>query len=142
MNVYTYSEARQKLASVLDQAACAGQVRIRRKDGQMFVIRPEQRKTSPLDVEALDLDFGADEIVELVREGRRTEYQTAAERCAYVVAPEGGEAILRGTQITVAAVLDELASGPGPDAIVRARPALTREAVVAAILYAAEQLRR
>ena len=33
MNVYTYSEARQKLASVLDTAESTGKVLIRRKDG-------------------------------------------------------------------------------------------------------------
>jgi hypothetical protein len=35
MNVYTYSEARQNLASLLDQAAREGEVRIQRKDGQV-----------------------------------------------------------------------------------------------------------
>jgi antitoxin Phd len=38
MKVYTYTEARQNLASLLDQAARYGEVRIRRKDGQFFVL--------------------------------------------------------------------------------------------------------
>lgn len=33
MKVYTYSEARQKFASVLDKAQKDGVVRIRRRDG-------------------------------------------------------------------------------------------------------------
>jgi hypothetical protein len=37
MNVYTYTEARQNLASLLDQAVRDGEVRIKRKDGQIFV---------------------------------------------------------------------------------------------------------
>ena len=34
MQIYTYSEARQKLAIVLDQAENSGKVLIRRKDGR------------------------------------------------------------------------------------------------------------
>jgi hypothetical protein len=40
--MYTCSEARQKLASLLDKAAQEGEVRVRRKDGQVFVIRPNE----------------------------------------------------------------------------------------------------
>ena len=76
MIVYTYSEARQKLATLLDQAVREGEVKIRRKDGQTFVIRPEERTGSPLDVEGIDLGITADEIVEFIREGRRTVYTT------------------------------------------------------------------
>jgi antitoxin (DNA-binding transcriptional repressor) of toxin-antitoxin stability system len=36
MNVYTYSEARQRLSSVLDSAKASGEVLIRRKDGATF----------------------------------------------------------------------------------------------------------
>ena len=41
MQVYTYSEARQKLARVLEQAESAGKVFIRRKDGRTFALVPE-----------------------------------------------------------------------------------------------------
>ena len=71
MIVYTYSEARQKLASLLDKAAQEGEVRVKRKDGQIFVIRPEPRADSPLDVENIDLGLSAPEILEFIREGRR-----------------------------------------------------------------------
>jgi PHD/YefM family antitoxin component YafN of YafNO toxin-antitoxin module len=70
MIVYTYSEARQNLASLLDQAAQDGEVRIRRRDGQVFIVRFEPRNESPLDVETVDLDIRTAEIVELVRESR------------------------------------------------------------------------
>jgi len=70
MIVYTYSEARQNLASLLDQAAKEGEVRIRRKDGQVFVIKLQPRADSPLDVQAVNLDVTTDEIVSIVREGR------------------------------------------------------------------------
>ena len=42
MQVYTYSEARQKLALVLDQAENTGEVLIRRKDGRTFALVPEK----------------------------------------------------------------------------------------------------
>lgn len=71
MKVYTYSEARQNFASLLEQARREGAVRIRRKDGQSFVLKAEAPTGSPLDVEGLDLDLTTDEIVALVREGRR-----------------------------------------------------------------------
>jgi PHD/YefM family antitoxin component YafN of YafNO toxin-antitoxin module len=71
MNVYTYSEARQRLAALLDKALKEGEVRIRRKDGQVFVLRPQTRSMSPLDTDGLDLGLSREEIVEFVREGRR-----------------------------------------------------------------------
>ena len=71
MIVYTYSKARQSLATLLDKAAQEGEVRIKRKDGQIFVIRPEPKIGSPLDVEGIDLGLTASEIVEFVQEGRR-----------------------------------------------------------------------
>lgn len=71
MRVYTYSEARQNLASLLEEARRQGSVRIRRRDGQSFVLTPETRSDSPLDVEGIDLGLTTGEIVDFVREGRR-----------------------------------------------------------------------
>ena len=70
MKVYTYSEARQQLASLLDAAQRDGAVRIRRKDGRSFILRPESSTTSPLDVQGVSLGISTPEIVSLVREGR------------------------------------------------------------------------
>jgi len=70
MIVYTYSEARQNLASLLDQAAKDGEVRIKRRDGQVFVVRIEPRTESPLDVDVVDLGVSTNEIVGFVRESR------------------------------------------------------------------------
>jgi antitoxin Phd len=74
MTVYTYSEARQKLASLLEQAVKEGEVKIKRKDGQTFIIRPESKAGSPLDVEGIDLGITTAEIVQFIHEGRRTIY--------------------------------------------------------------------
>lgn len=70
MKVYTFSEARQRLSSLLDEARRKGAVRVRRRDGQEFVITPARTQRSALDVEGIDLDLTAEEIVAAVREGR------------------------------------------------------------------------
>ena len=71
MKVYTYSEARQRLAAVLERARREGAIRIRRRDGAVFILQPDSSRASPLDVPGVDLGFTRDEIVALVREGRR-----------------------------------------------------------------------
>ena len=71
MKVYTYSEARQNLASLLEIAQRDGAVRIRRRDGRSFLVRPERSGASPLDVEGVDLGVTTDEIVAIIREGRQ-----------------------------------------------------------------------
>jgi uncharacterized protein (DUF433 family) len=49
-----------------------------------------------------------------------------------------GEACIKGTRIPVAVVLDNLAAGLSVEEILQSYPSLTREAVAAAIAYAAE----
>jgi uncharacterized protein (DUF362 family) len=71
MKVYTYSEARQSLASLLEQAKKEGAVRIRRRDGQTFILKPEVPGGSPFDVEGIVPGMTTEEIVSFVREGRR-----------------------------------------------------------------------
>lgn len=53
-----------------------------------------------------------------------------------------GRACIKGTRIMVSVVLDNLAAGLTPDEIIRSYPSLTREAVWAAIAYAAELVGR
>jgi hypothetical protein len=71
MKEFTALEARQRLASLLDRASKDGAVRIRRKDGQAFVLRPEQPVLSPLDVPAIAARLSRDDILDAIREGRR-----------------------------------------------------------------------
>ena len=70
MQVYSYSEARQKLATVLKQAESTGKVIIRRKDGRTFALIPEKLAASPLDVPSIDAEITTDEIVNIIRQGR------------------------------------------------------------------------
>jgi hypothetical protein len=71
MKEYTFSEARQRLSSLLDLARRNGAVRIRKRDGQKFVLRPETQSKSPLDVPGLKMKLRRDEIVEIIRSSRR-----------------------------------------------------------------------
>ncbi|MGH8499557.1 MAG: DUF433 domain-containing protein [Methylococcales bacterium] len=52
-----------------------------------------------------------------------------------------GKACIKNTRIMVSVVLDNLAAGLTTDEIIRSYPSLTREAVQAAIAYAAELAR-
>jgi PAS domain-containing protein len=69
--IYTYSEARRNLASLLETAVREGEIRVRRKDGQIFVIILVSTGRSPLDVEGIDLGLSKEEIVEFIHEGRK-----------------------------------------------------------------------
>jgi hypothetical protein len=70
MKVYTYSEARQSLARLLREAQDGAEIRIRRRDGQEFVVSPTTQVASPLDVDGVDVAISASEIVDIVREVR------------------------------------------------------------------------
>lgn len=70
MKVYTYSQARQQLASVLSEARRKGEVRIRRRDGQLFVVKPERESTSPLEIPGITVRATTRDIIAAVRESR------------------------------------------------------------------------
>ena len=61
----------KNLASLLEKALREGAVRVKRKDGQTFIIVPETREGSPLDVEGIDLDLTKEEIIQFIHEGRK-----------------------------------------------------------------------
>ncbi len=73
MKSYTFSEARQNFAAILEQARRDGAVRIQRRDGQSFVLTPEAQKTSPLDIPGVQLSrpLTRKEILESIQESRR-----------------------------------------------------------------------
>jgi hypothetical protein len=70
MKKYMYSEARQQLSKLLEEAMIYGEIRIKRRNGEEFSLRPATSSKSALDVDGIDLDLTADEIVDFVREGR------------------------------------------------------------------------
>ena len=71
MKEFTYSEARQQLATLLEKARRDGAVRIRRRDGQVFILRPDTRTGSPLDVPSLKLSLSRKDMLAAIAEGRR-----------------------------------------------------------------------
>lgn len=71
MNVYTYSEARRQLASVLDEAEQEGEVRITRRDGSAFALRPIEHGSPLDDVEPVEgAELSLEDIMDSIREGR------------------------------------------------------------------------
>ena len=71
MKVYTYSEARDKLASILEEAK-SEEIIIRRRKGDMYAIVPQQSRPrrSPFDVAGLSKGITRKEIVDAIRESR------------------------------------------------------------------------
>lgn len=71
MRVFTYSEARQHLASLLDLAQ-SEDVEIRRRDGSRFILSAKRvDHGSPLDVPGIRAKVSSDDICDAVREVRR-----------------------------------------------------------------------
>jgi antitoxin Phd len=70
MQVCTYSEARQRLAAVLDKAEATGSVIIRRRDGMSFALVPQRAQVSPLDVPSVRAQISTEDLVDLVRKER------------------------------------------------------------------------
>lgn len=70
MKVYTYSQARQKLANILKESK-SEEIVIRRRSGDMFSVIPKSSaRRSPFDVPGLGKRITRKEILEAVRESR------------------------------------------------------------------------
>ncbi|MDE2665570.1 MAG: type II toxin-antitoxin system Phd/YefM family antitoxin [Acidobacteriota bacterium] len=70
MDVYSYSEAKRRLSSVLDKAESTGRVLIRRRDGRTYSLVPERIASSPLDVPSVNANISTEEVVKLIRRER------------------------------------------------------------------------
>ncbi|PHS25218.1 MAG: prevent-host-death protein [Methylophaga sp.] len=70
MKEYSFTEARQHFASILDEARKEGVVCVKKRDGESFYIKPAIQKKSPLDIKGVDLGVSSNEIVDIIREGR------------------------------------------------------------------------
>ena len=70
MKIYTYSQAREKLADILEESKNE-EIVIRRRKGDMFSIAPKSpSRRSPFDVPGLSKKITRKEILEAVRESR------------------------------------------------------------------------
>lgn len=74
MREYSFTEARQKFAAILDEAKKEGVVCVKKRDGEAFYIKPVVSKVSPLDIEGIDLGVSSSDIVDVIREGRERNY--------------------------------------------------------------------
>ena len=72
MKVYTYSEARQNLSELLNQAQTE-EVVIKRRDGTIFSVKAMQPKASPFDISGIDARVAKETMLEAIRECRETE---------------------------------------------------------------------
>ncbi len=70
MTVFTYSQARQNLATLLEISYKEGEVLIKRKDGSFFCVKPSKSRKSPLDVDSINSKITTKEIVSFIRESR------------------------------------------------------------------------
>lgn len=70
MKIYTYSQAREKLADILEESK-KEEVVIRRRKGDLFSIVPKSPVCrSPFDVTGLHKNISRKEIIEAIRESR------------------------------------------------------------------------
>lgn len=69
MKVYTYSQARQNLADVLNQSK-AEEVLICRRGGDSFAVIPKPRQGSPFDVPGVKTCATTPDLLSAVRESR------------------------------------------------------------------------
>lgn len=71
MKIYTYSEAREKLARILEESKTE-EVVIRRRKGDMYAIVPKSAspRRSPFDVPGLGKSISREEILDAIRESR------------------------------------------------------------------------
>jgi hypothetical protein len=69
MKAYTYSEARKRLAEVLDTARNE-EVLIKRRGGETFSLRYKKIKSSPFDIRGIKTKATTDDILHAVKESR------------------------------------------------------------------------
>jgi hypothetical protein len=72
--IFTYSQARQNLASVLLQADQDGEVTITHRDGRKYIVKAAKTNRSPLDVPCISKNLSREEILDSIREGREMDY--------------------------------------------------------------------
>jgi len=69
MSIYL-EESPPTMRELLDAAAREGEVRIRTKDGRIFLVRPVPPDKTGLDVPSVNANITRDEIVEVIRQFR------------------------------------------------------------------------
>ena len=73
MKIYSDSESQNTLNAVLSEACKEGAVGIRQKNGQTFIVRPDDVPDSPLDVQGVNLPISTEDIIGFIHEVRKQE---------------------------------------------------------------------
>jgi len=71
MEIYNISTAKMKLSAILSEAFISGEVKLKDKKGNLFTIKPLNTQKSPLDIEGIGLNMTSEEVIELIKEGRK-----------------------------------------------------------------------
>jgi prevent-host-death family protein len=74
MREYSFTEARQHFAAILDEAKKEGVVCIKKRNGESFYIKPVISRKSPLDIEGVNLGIPTEDITDIIRSGRERNY--------------------------------------------------------------------
>ena len=74
MREYSFTEARQHFASILNEAKKEGVICVKKRDGEAFYIRPAMPQKSPLDVKGVNLNISSSDIIDAIRESRERNY--------------------------------------------------------------------
>jgi hypothetical protein len=71
MKVYAYSQAREKLATILEESKTE-EVVIKRRKGDSYAIVPQsqRQRRSPFDIAGLNKGMSKEEIIDAIRESR------------------------------------------------------------------------
>ena len=67
---YSYENAKKSFDSVFEQASIEGKVEIR-KDDQLYVLTTVSKKTSPLDIDGVNMGITTQDILSFIHESRR-----------------------------------------------------------------------
>jgi antitoxin (DNA-binding transcriptional repressor) of toxin-antitoxin stability system len=67
MTLYTIPQAKRNLAALLEEARQGRSVQIQDSEGQLYMLRPQRRGASPLDVEGVDLGVSIGELLVAAR---------------------------------------------------------------------------
>ncbi len=74
MREYSFTQARQCFAAILEEAKKEGVVCIKKRDGETFFLKPAPPKKSPLDVKGVDLGGRCVVKEKVIRKGRERRY--------------------------------------------------------------------
>ncbi|MFQ5455563.1 MAG: hypothetical protein ACE5EA_05065 [Nitrospirota bacterium] len=70
-NAFSAMLKRKRITLKQALKANEGKVKIKSKHGQIFIITPEFKTGSPLDIESIDLGITTTEIIDFIYEGRK-----------------------------------------------------------------------